>query len=72
MSDTKLPRGKPPSAIPRVEKSLSLPSDICAQVDLQLFSELEGKVPHGAWSRLVGTLLTKFLADLKEKKHGQS
>jgi hypothetical protein len=44
-----------------VEKHLSLPASIVAQVDLQLFSQLEGKVPHGAWSALMEQLLREWL-----------
>lgn len=40
-----------------VEKSISLPETLCAQVDLMLWSELEERVPHGAWARYVRGLL---------------
>jgi hypothetical protein len=53
--------GKPANVIPPVEKKLSLPSNLVADVELQLFSELEGRVPHGAWSRLITGLLQQWL-----------
>lgn len=43
-----------------VEKNLSLPTSIVARVDLLLYSELEGRVPHGAWAKLVTRLLTEW------------
>lgn len=40
-----------------VRKNLAVPEDIAARVDLELFSELEGRVPHGAWSNFVAEVL---------------
>lgn len=47
------------------EKSLSLRQSLCAQVDLLLYSEIEEKVPHGAWARYVEGLIE---ADLWRRK----
>lgn len=44
-----------------VEKTISIPSSITTKVDLLLHSELEGRVPHGKWSELVGQLLRDWL-----------
>lgn len=49
-------------------KNLQLPSDLVAKVDLALWSDLEGRVPHGAWARLVNGLLQEWLA--KQAKEG--
>lgn len=49
-----------------VEKKISLPEDLVAQVDLHLYSELEEKVPFGSWSALVETLLRGHLAQVKQ------
>ena len=46
-----------------VEKSINLPTSICTQVDLLLWSELEEKVPTGAWSKYVRALIEKDLAE---------
>lgn len=51
-----------------VEKRVSIPESVCTKVDLQLFSELEGKVPHGEWGRLVTRLLENWLATLPAVK----
>lgn len=45
-----------------VEKHLPLPTSLVAEVELRLFSELEDKVPHGAWSKLVAQLLHEWVA----------
>lgn len=48
-----------------IEKNISLPQSIVARVELELFSELEGKVPFGAWQRYIVGLIEK---DLEGKK----
>ena len=44
------------------EKNISLPSSLVARVDLELFSELEGRVPFGAWQRYIKELIENDLA----------
>lgn len=53
---------RPKRAVPNVTKELSLPPDLVARVDLELYSELEDRVPHGAWQQLLIVLLTNWLA----------
>ncbi len=53
--------GRPKKAIRPVEKNISIPEDLCLKIDLQLFSELEQRVPHGAWSRYITDLIRKDL-----------
>lgn len=48
---------RPRKAIRPVEKNISLPEDIVARVDLELFSEVDGKVPFGAWQRYILRLI---------------
>jgi hypothetical protein len=45
-----------------VEKRVSLPETIVAAVELQLWSELEGKVPFGAWQEYLVRLIQADLA----------
>lgn len=52
---------RPPRADRPVQKNLHFPSSICAKVDLILWSELEEKVPHGAWSKYLIALVEKDL-----------
>lgn len=40
-----------------------VPQSIHAKVQLELWSEVEGKVPFGAWSELVTKLLTEWLEE---------
>ena len=59
---------RPKKAIRPIEKTICLPEDLVAAVDLKLFSELEGKVPYGAWQRYVVGLIRDDLAK-KESRH---
>lgn len=52
---------RPRKAIRPVEKNISLPQDLVLKVDLLLYSELEGKVPFGAWQRYVERLIREDL-----------
>ena len=46
-----------------IEKSINIPESLVAQVELHLFSELEGRVPFGAWSELMKKLLKERQAE---------
>lgn len=53
--------GRPANTIRSVEKSISLPETVTTRVDILLYSPLEARVPHGAWSRYITELITKDL-----------
>lgn len=53
---------RPRKIIRPLEKTISLPETLCAQVDLLFYSSVEGRVPHGSWSRYVEALIGKDLA----------
>ena len=55
---------KPKSIDPGISKNISIPASLVAQIDDLLFSDAEGRVPHGAYSRLFTLLLRKWLSDL--------
>ena len=59
---------RPRKIIRPVEKRVSLPETLVAKVDLLLFSELEGRVPFGAWQ---GYLVRLIEADLARRAAGQ-
>jgi len=51
-------RGRPPNLIPNEEMCVSIPQDLYVKLKLELFSPLEGRVPHGAYKRFFIELLT--------------
>ena len=55
---------KPKSIDPGISKNISIPASLVAQTDHLLFSAPDGRVPHGAYSRLFTLLLRKWLSDL--------
>lgn len=54
--------GRPRKAIPSIEKNISLPRDLVVAVELELYSEVEGKVPFAAWQKYLEDLIRKDLA----------
>jgi hypothetical protein len=61
---------RPPRADRPVEKTINIPRSTCTKIDLILWSELEGKVPHGAWSRYINTLIEADLSERARKAQG--
>lgn len=55
---------KPKSIDPGISKNISIPASLVTQTDNLLFSVTEGRVPHGAYSRLFTLLLRKWLSAL--------
>lgn len=53
-----------------VEKSISLPQSMVVAVDLELWSEVEQKVPFGAWKNYIERLVRKDL-QLRGKLKGE-
>lgn len=56
---------RPKSAVPRIDKKITLSSDVVARVELELFSELEGRVPYGAWAAFIEGIITRHFAMAK-------
>lgn len=53
--------GRPKLVDRRIARPLQLPEALSARVDLHLWSELEQKVPYGAFSKFVAEALTEKL-----------
>jgi len=53
---------RPRKAIKPIEKTINLPQDLVAKVELLLFSELEQRVPYGAWTKYIEGLVREDLA----------
>ena len=54
--------GRPRKAVPSIEKNISLPRDLVVAVELELYSEVEGKVPFAAWQKYLENLIRADLA----------
>ena len=55
-------RGRPRKVTPSQEKNISFDQDLVSRVDIVLFSELEGRVPHGARSKYLSQLIADDLS----------
>lgn len=53
---------KPKSIIPTIEKKISIPADLCARLELELHSDVEGRIPYGAQSEFICRLLRDHFA----------
>lgn len=53
-----------------IEKNISLPQSIVIRVELELFSELEGRVPFGAWQKYIVGLIEADMAKKAEVARG--
>lgn len=63
---------RPPKAVRPIEKKINLPEDIVTKVDLILWSDLESRVPHGAWSRYTLNLIERDLKERADAAQAQS
>jgi hypothetical protein len=51
---------KPPNLIPSQQLNVALPLPVYVQLTAHLYSDLEQRVPHGAYSRFFTELLRDF------------
>lgn len=59
---------RPKSANPKIPKHIPIDPELCAKTELILFSDVEGRVPYGAWTNLVEHLLRKHFQHLERKE----
>lgn len=43
--------------IPTIEKKLQIAADLCARMELELYSDVEEKIPYGAQSEFINNLI---------------
>ena len=52
---------RPRKVIRPIQKNVALPEDLVGKVELELYSEVEERVPFGAWQSLITELLQAWL-----------
>lgn len=55
-----MPAGRPPKIMRPVKLSTVLPEDLRAKLDIHLYSAVEGRVPHGAYSKFLSERVREF------------
>lgn len=56
--------GRPPNVMRPVKLTTNIPEDLRAQLDLHLFSPVEGRIPKGAYSRFLCERIREFFDPL--------
>lgn len=59
---TKSNRGRPSKTTRSIQVNCSLPEDIVTRMKLHLWSDAEGKVPHGSQSGLIEQALREYFS----------
>ncbi len=57
---------RPPAVIPAIPFQVRLPLDLKVELDAYLFSEAEGRIPYGAYTKFFENLTREFFLKLKE------
>lgn len=55
--------GRPPQITRPIRLSTFLPEDVRSQLDIYLFSPIEGVVPRGAYTQFLTQLIREFFAN---------
>lgn len=48
---------RPKNVIPTLEKKFQIEASLCVRMELELYSDIEGKVPYGAQSEFLNRLI---------------
>ena len=56
---------KRPNIIPSQQLNVALPLPLYTQLSMHLYSELEGRVPHGAYSRFLIEMLRGYFSEAR-------
>lgn len=60
---------RPPNIVRPIKLKTSLPEDLRTWLDLHLWSDTEGRVPHGAYQRLIERLLREYKEKVEHKTY---
>lgn len=55
---------RPKNIIPTIEKKLQIAADLCARMELELYSDIEEKIPYGAQSELINSLIREYYKEV--------
>ena len=64
-------RGRPSKTTRSIQVNCSLPEDIVTRMKLHLWSDAEGKVPHGSQSGLIEQALREYFLRRSGDEHVQ-
>ena len=58
---------RPKKTVPNIQKNIGLPKDLLDRLDIILFSEVEGRVPFGAYSEFFTNLLREYFENANRR-----
>lgn len=58
---------RPRQTVPSVYLNLAIPQPLAEKLELELFSEVDGRIPPGAYKLFFTELLTKYFSSLEGK-----
>jgi len=59
------------NVIPTIEKKLQIAADLCARMELELYSDVEEKIPYGAQSEFINNLIRQHYKAIDERVAAQ-
>ena len=62
---------RPKRNLRMISKHLCLPEELVARMELELFSDVEGRIPMGAQAELITQLLREHFAVLDTAREGR-
>ena len=67
MTNNTISRGRPAHVTPAVSRHIRIPAGLATELDLHLYSEVEGRIPYGA----LGEFITQACRELLDKIYGK-
>jgi len=64
-------RGRPPSTTPTKRRNITISLDLWAEMDLLLYSPLEGRIPEGMVRRFIESAIRAKLTEVKGTTDGR-
>lgn len=58
---------KPKKTLRSVQMNIAMPEDLAAKIQLELYSDLEGKIPFGAQSEFFAMLVRDYFSTTVEE-----
>jgi len=60
---------RPARVVRTISKNIALPEDLVARLELELYSDLEGKIPFGAQAKFFEDLLRRHFTEQDARMH---
>ncbi len=64
-------RGRPPSTTPTKRRNITISLDLWAEMDLLLYSPLEGRIPEGMVRKFIESAIRTKLDQVKGNESGE-